>query len=229
MHAFLKKETAQLHKRLNRLPNARVLTGTKLTLPQYGRILTAFADAYGSVERELLQLEQTVELGCLQAYTPRLPAMPEGYFQPRFRAPRSFPGCIGSRSPSPAALFRHALRYRRLELRAANSSASIFGRTFPSWRREHSRSGTCKWRLPGSGLHFARRSTGLANPRNASGKWRPPPKASFGCLSSASPPQTGTHALPAISRVRSLLERLERFCPNSPHFQFPSRRAVVPE
>lgn len=75
MHAALKQETAHLHRRLNTLPNARVLVTSRIDPSSYGAILLAFAKAYSHLEDAIIQLEEKVDLGIVQKYTPRLVAI----------------------------------------------------------------------------------------------------------------------------------------------------------
>jgi heme oxygenase (biliverdin-IX-beta and delta-forming) len=75
MHELLKRETAPLHRRLNTLPNARVLVTSRLRLPEYGSILLAFEKAYSLVEHDIVALEDNLNVTTVPNYVPRLPAI----------------------------------------------------------------------------------------------------------------------------------------------------------
>jgi heme oxygenase (biliverdin-IX-beta and delta-forming) len=75
MHELLKRETAHLHRRLNTLPNARVLVTSRLRLPEYGSILLAFEKAYSLVEHDIVALEDNSDVPTLPNYVQRLPAI----------------------------------------------------------------------------------------------------------------------------------------------------------
>jgi heme oxygenase len=75
MHTALKRETAPLHHKLNTLPNARVLVTPRLRIPDYSRILMAYAKAYEQLEQVLIPLEREITLGGLPPYTQRLAAI----------------------------------------------------------------------------------------------------------------------------------------------------------
>jgi heme oxygenase (biliverdin-IX-beta and delta-forming) len=75
MHTVFKDETALFHKRLNLLPNIRILINSNLNASNYIDAMSAFAQAYNFIEPKLISLERKIQLNNIQAYIPKLPSI----------------------------------------------------------------------------------------------------------------------------------------------------------
>ena len=75
MHTILKQGTADLHRRLDALPNVRAFMNPTLDKTQYCLSLKAYTRAYIHIEPKLVKLEKLLNLGDLSNYIPRLPSL----------------------------------------------------------------------------------------------------------------------------------------------------------
>jgi heme oxygenase (biliverdin-IX-beta and delta-forming) len=145
MHAVFKQETAQFHRRLNSLANIRVLVKPELTASQYLNILSAFADAYRLMEQTLVPLDNSLKLGALRGYAPRLPALMEDISSLGGRPPQDQPPQARAAIPPIAAeTMSHylGLRYvldgtsqggRYIVQRLQKNAPRLIGRAFAFW------------------------------------------------------------------------------------------------